>query len=131
MGGWARFKNPIEGTDYDYLYVMKEFITDPDALIFDAAGMKEGIIDYINTHWLEEIDYNFVDEKTSDMEMIEFNMECEYDDNIEFWYWLAEGFRETTSISSYETLYVECEDDVDGWITCRIYYKDYVEVNQY
>ena len=25
--GWARFENPIAGTDYDYLYVLKDYIT--------------------------------------------------------------------------------------------------------
>lgn len=131
MGGWARFKNPIEGTDYDYLYVMKEFITDPDAVILDAAGMKEGIESFIAEWTVSDMDITpvFLDEKTSDMEMYECRMDCEYQDQMSYEYWLLEQFsrKEEFHVYDYETFYVECEEDTDGWIICRVYYKDPID----
>jgi len=126
VGGWARFENPIAGTDYEYLYVLKDFVTDPDEITLTAETMKQGIIDFVLEPELD-IDYVFLDEKTSDMEVYECNMESTYSDALEYNYWLSEYFMRTINIFDYKTLYVECEDDVDGWITCRVYYKDKID----
>ena len=35
LNWWARFENPIDGTDYDYLYVMKDYVADPNIETYD------------------------------------------------------------------------------------------------
>ncbi len=136
VGGWARFENPIAGTDYDYLYVLKEFVTDPDEITLTPDSLKQGIIDFVIANsqggdYSVDIDYVFLDEKASDMEMYECNMESTYSDALEYDYWIDENFTRTFYIFDYKTLYIECEDDVDGWITCRVYYKDKIDWEQY
>lgn len=126
--GWGRFKNPIQGTEYDYLYISEEFINS-DELHLDAASMSQGIKDYINEYGLEEANYTFLSEKSSDMEVYEFRMDSEYKNQRMFDYWLGENLsNESFYTYCYETLYIECEDDTDGWIICRIYYKDPIEL---
>ncbi len=127
VGGWARFENPIVGTDYEYLYVLKEFVTDPEEITLTAETMKQGIIDFVLDSEIDNIDYVFLDEKASDMEVYECNMESTYFDALEYDYWLSEHFTRTIDIFGYKTLYVECEDDANGWITCRVYYKDKID----
>lgn len=126
VGGWSRFENPIADTKYDYLYVKKKFVTDPEEIQLNAETMKQGIIKHIN-EYVYDADYNFVDEKTSDMEVFECNMESRYQDQMMFNYWIEESIFRASDVIQYETLYIECEDDTDGWITCRIYYKDLIE----
>lgn len=131
LNAWARFENPIDGTDYDYLYVMKDYIIPEDELHLDAVSMAQKIQDYINTYGFADIDidYTFATEKTSDMEVYEFRMDSVYDDETMLDYWLNQNLSlEKTDVFYYETLYVECEEDTDGWIICRIYYKDKVEL---
>lgn len=136
VGGWARFENPIAGTDYEYLYVLKEFVTDPDEITLTPDSLKQGIIDFVVANsqggdYSVDIDYVFLDEKASDMEVYECNMESTYSDALEYDYWIDENFTRTFYIFDYKTLYIECENDVDGWITCRVYYKDKIDWEQY
>ena len=125
---WARFENPIEGTDYDYLYVRNEMV-DSEDFHYDAVKMKQGIENYINTYGIQDAEYTFLDEKASDMELFECRMDSVYDDQTMYEYWVAEQITRNDEVNPllYGTLYIECEDDTDGWIICRIYYKDLIE----
>ena len=125
---WARFENPIAGTDYDYLYILKNYIFDENEIRLDEAGMKQGIEDFIVRSAVVDIDVTpvILDEKTSDMEMYECRMDFIYSDELDYDYWLSEQFIRKDEFRTYyyETFYVECEEDTDGWIICRVYYKD-------
>lgn len=122
---WSRFKNPVNGTDYDYLYILNDYFIESTKLHLDAVSMKQGIEDYIKQYGLEEIEYTFLNEKDSDMELFECRMDSVYDDEIEYTYWIGQQiYSEEFRPTNYETLYIECEEDTDGWIICRIYYKD-------
>ena len=129
LNNWARFENPIGGTDYDYLYVMKDYVTDSEEVHLNAVSMAQGIEDYIKKYGLEEANYTFLSEKSSDMEVYEFRMDSEFSNQRMYDYWLGENLStESFYTYCYETLYIECEDDTDGWIICRIYYKDPIEL---
>ena len=122
---WSRFKNPVDGTDYDYLYILNDYFIESTKLHLDAVSMKQGIEDYIKQYGLEEIEYTFLNEKDSDMELFECRMDSVYDDEIEYTYWIGQQiYSEEFRPTNYETLYIECEEDTDGWIICRVYYKD-------
>lgn len=131
VGGIARFENPIAGTDYDYLYVLKDFVTDPNEIRMTAETMKQRIIDKVlNSPVNEDIHYVFLDEKESDMEMYECNLQSVYTDELDLQYWIDEELTRNFNMLDYRTLYVECEDDTDGWITVRLYYKDEIDWTQ-
>ncbi|MCX4297571.1 MAG: hypothetical protein OSJ73_11125 [Lachnospiraceae bacterium] len=129
--GWARFENPIPEAGYDYLYVLKDFVTDADEISLTAEDMKQRIVDRIlNSSLNEEINYVVLDEKASDMEVYECNMMSVYTDELDLEYWLDEEFSRGIQMFDYQTLYVECEDGADGWITVRLYYKDKIDWNK-
>lgn len=122
---WARFENPIKGTDYDYLYVLKDYIDVSSANQFTvtASDVKQKIID--NITGLEVTDYTFVDTPTSDMEVFEFRIESAFEDEIDFNYWYGQSTNDgNLALSNYMTYCIECEKDTDGWISCKVYYKD-------
>ena len=87
---WARFENPIKGTDYDYLYVLKDYIAVPDANQFTVteSDIKQKIIDDIKN--LDVTDYIFVDTPSNDMEVFEFRIESVFKDEIDFNYWYSQ-----------------------------------------
>lgn len=124
-----RYKNPIANTEYDYLYTPVEYLTPVEKLQVNATEMAQYIQDYINTYGIQDVEYTFVNEATSDMEVYEFRMDSVYDDNSLLEYWLNQMISfDNTDVLMYETLYVECEEDTDEWIICRIYYKDKIEL---
>jgi hypothetical protein len=129
--GWARFENPIAGTDYDYLYVLKDYITNEDEIRLTVETMKQRIIDRVlDSPVNDDVHYVFLDEKESDMEVYECNLMSVYTDELDFQYWLDEELTRDFNMLDYKTLYVECEDDADGWITVRLYYKDIIDWTQ-
>lgn len=128
---WARFKNPIAGTDYDYLYVLKDFVTDANEIHMTAETMRQRIIDRVlDSPVNDDIHYVFLDEKESDMEVYECNLMSVYTDELDLQYWIDEELAGDFYMFDYKTLYVECEEDVDGWITVRLYYKDKIDWTQ-
>lgn len=128
---WARFENPIAGTDYDYLYVLKDFVTDANEIHMTAETMRQRIIDRVlDTPVNDDVHYVFLDEKESDMEVYECNLMSVYTDELDFQYWIDEELTRDFNMLDYKTLYVECEEDVDGWITVRLYYKDAIDWTQ-
>ena len=122
---WARFENPIAGTDYDYLYGFKEYADVPNTnqITITPSDIEQKVIDD-----LKHIDINpptIVDSPTSDMEVFEFRMDSVYEDADDFDFWYSKNLRyDTTILYEYMTYCIECEEDTDGWITCRLYYKD-------
>lgn len=128
---WARFKNPIAGTDYDYLYVLKDYITNEDEIRLTAETLRQIIVDdVLSSPVNDDVHYVFLDEKESDMEVYECNMMSVYTDELDFQYWINEALTGDIYIFDYKTLYVECEEDIDGWITVRLYYKDAIDWTQ-
>lgn len=128
---WARFENPIAGTDYDYLYVLKDFVTDANEIHMTAETMRQRIIDRVlDSPVNDDVHYVFLDEKESDMEVYECNLMSVYTDELDFQYWIDEELTRDFNMLDYKTLYVECEEDVDGWITVRLYYKDAIDWTQ-
>lgn len=131
VGGIARFENPIADADYDYLYVLKDFVTDANEIHMTAETMRQRIIDRVlDTPVNDDVHYVFLDEKESDMEVYECNLMSVYTDELDFQYWIDEELTRDFNMLDYKTLYVECEDDVDGWITVRLYYKDEIDWTQ-
>ena len=129
--GWARFENPIAGTDYDYLYVLKDYIVNEDEIRLTAESLRQIIIDKVlDSPVNDDAHYVFLDEKESDMEVYECNMMSVYTDELDFQYWLDEELTRDFNMLDYKILYVECEEDVDGWITVRLYYKDAIDWTQ-
>lgn len=119
---WSRFTNPIAGTDYDYLYVMNDYITVPMFTITES-DLKQKIIDEIKG--FEVTEYTFVDAPSSDMEVFEFRIESEFEDELDFEYWYDQCTDTDNSVlSKYMTYCIESEKDTDGWISCKVYYKD-------
>lgn len=124
---WSRFVNPIEGTDYDYLYVLNEYVV-VDGSTISAEEMVDEIVAEISQYAFETP--VFLDAPTSDMEVHEFRVT-----NSKEISWKDGLFRELISIpdsieaNHYKTFYIECEEDEDGepYILCRVYYKDKVE----
>ena len=122
---WARFENPIAGTDYDYLYGFKEYadVSNMNQITINPSDIEQKVIDD-----LKHIDINpptIVDSPTSDMEVFEFRMDSVYEDADDFDFWYSKNLRyDTTILYEYMTYCIECEEDTDGWITCRLYYKD-------
>ena len=120
-GAVSRFKNPIAEADYDYLYVFKDFVTDANEISLTAEAMRQRIIDRVlDSPVNDDVHYVFLDEKESDMEVYECNLMSVYTDELDFQYWLDEELTRDFNMLDYKTLYVECEDDVDGWITVRL-----------
>lgn len=119
---WARFENPITGTDYDYLYIMKSTFPDEDVVIVTADDLKQRIIDAMNNRAYELP--TVLDAPTDDMEVFECRMEKEYSNDLDVNYWIRQSFHtEEFNLGRYMTYYVECQDDGDG-IICKVYYKD-------
>ncbi len=126
---WARFENPIAGTDYDYLYINKDYLPDENVVYVTAEDIKQRIIDFLNSR-----DYaipTILDAPTDDMEVEEHRMEREYSDDLEVDYWIYQYFYDSDNstpllLGRYMTYYIECQEDGDG-IICKVYYKDSIE----
>ena len=125
---WARFENPIAGTDYDYLYGFKEYADVPNTnqITITPSDLKQRIID--NLAILEEPTRVVIDTPTDDMDVYEFRMDYTYDDELDYTFWYEKNLKSDTRIFyDYMTYFVECEEDTDGWIICKIYYKDLID----
>lgn len=133
-GGWARFKTPIDGTPYDYLYVLKKYVTVEPGLTIKAADLKKRITDDLNKGIVdaENIKYTVIDTPTSDMEVYEFRMESSYDDELDYGHWYDKNLNwDSDVLFNYLTYSIYCVDDTDGWISCKVYYKDKIDWSKY
>lgn len=122
---WSRFVNPIAGTDYDYLYVMNDYLNDEETVIVTAEDMRQEILELMNNRAYELP--TVLDTPTDDMEVFECRMAKEYSDESDVDYWVNQNFYLNDNahrlLGLYMTYCVECEDDGDG-IICKVYYKD-------
>lgn len=121
---WARFENPIAGTDYDYLYAFKEYAENSNYIEtrLSAEEMRQLIIDDLNKRDENELPA-ILDAPDADMEVYECRISRENDPTL-LDYRLREALHMDASyVSNYMTYYVECEEDED-YINCKIYYKD-------
>lgn len=112
---WYRFENPIEGTEYDYLYLLRyEMVMSNDE--------KENIEEI-----LREEDYSerivFLDAPDADMDCYEFSIAR--DDYFDIGLFLINGEflqRDEFNNLKYLTFYVECTRNRD-YFDCKVYYK--------
>lgn len=121
---WARFENPIVGTDYDYLYAFKEYAENSNYIEtrLSAEEMRQLIIDDLNKRDENELPA-ILDAPDADMEVYECRISRENDPTL-LDYRLREALHMDASyVSNYMTYYVECEEGED-YINCKIYYKD-------
>lgn len=115
---WYRFPNPIEGTEYDYLYVLRY-----ETLM---ASDEKGLIEDVLRSAGDTI--KILDAPDSDMGCYEFSILREkyhkvsdYLFNDDFLYYVdIEGISNGGWI--YRTFYVECIRNGD-YFDCRVYYK--------
>lgn len=121
---WARFENPIAGTEYDYLYAFKEYAENSNYIetMLSADEMKQLIIDDLNKRSENELP-TILNAPDPDMEVYECRISRENNPMV-LDYRLREALhQDTMNESSYMTYYIECEEDED-YINCKIYYKD-------
>lgn len=121
---WARFENPIAGTNYDYLYLLRNYIVDSQDIetMLSADEMKRLIIDDLNKRSENELP-TILNTPDPDMEVYECRISRENNPMV-LDYRLREVLhQDTIHVSSYMTYYIECEEDED-YINCKIYYKD-------
>ena len=133
LNALARFKNPIDGTDYDYLYVTKDYIRDGDLVALTTTELETMIKESLGNR---NYDAPVFTEPTEDMELYEFRIPMYYDPETDTpVYWVYEYYdRADVSILSHKTYSVACTEDTDDYIICQIYYKDLItdeEFNNY
>lgn len=112
---WYRFENPIEGTEHEYLYVLRyEMMMSSD---------EKELIEEI----LREEDYSekieFLDAPDADMECYEFSIAREK--YFDFGPFLINcDFLQHDDFNNlkYQTFYVECTRNGD-YFDCQVYYK--------
>ena len=134
LNAWARFENPIAGTDYDYLYVLKDYVTDGNLITITTADAETVVKEELAKRTFDAPIFTSV---TNDMEMYEFRIRSVYEDATDFEitgptyevdsYLMQRNNNideEEPSIRSYKTYAVVCSEDIDGYIICQIYYKD-------
>lgn len=117
---WARFKNPIEGTEYEFLYTTASYVENNNRLKLTTEE-AENLIKELIGH--PEV-YTFT-EKTDDMEVCEFMIHMYYDEmqtpEEELFFILRDSCDE---VWPHHTLAVVCTEDTDDYILCQLYYKD-------
>lgn len=107
--GWYRFENPIEGTEYEYLYMLtyEVIMSGDEKERIENALLDTGVRSRIK----------ILDAPESDMECYEFSIAREkyspVADNL---------YSDKFTASDYKTFYVECARNGD-YFDCKIYYK--------
>lgn len=123
--GWSRFKNPIDGTGYEYLYVINEYMFVPG---ISAEEMKAEIIDSIRQLARDETALVFLDAPTDDMKEYSIVLSNNMDNLHGGDMWNAFFSEDSTKLQAqlYKTFYIECVEDEDGepYIRCKVYCKD-------
>ena len=115
---WYRFKNPVSGTDYEYLYVNQDDIP----VSVDAVFTQDEILQAIQKRFSnKDMSYELLDAPTDDMQKAEFSVSKTeaIADSIVDSYLYAE-----LHLSDYTKFYIE-ENGEDGEnYNFVIYYKD-------
>lgn len=125
---WARFENPIKEAEYDYLYMLKDYIVETQrvANILSADEVKQIISDNISETFAES---TIISSPTSEMEVCEFIVTNDNNKLYEIHHTLDEELFMGSDAYMYKTFYVECTEDEDGepYIHCKVYFKDLYE----
>lgn len=135
LNAWSRFVNPIAGTDYDYLYVLKDYVTDGNQVTITLADAEEAVKEALA---MRAFDTPVFVSNTDGMEMYEFRIPSVYADAQEvevagpnyyvdsFFIQRDNNSEDGYSIRGYKTYAVTCSEDTDGYIICQVYYKDVI-----
>jgi len=121
---WARFENPIAGTDYDYLYMIKNYIVESQEIEAtpSADDIRQLIIDEMNAREEGE-EPTILETPDSDMEVYECRIPRE-SKPLALDYEIRHAlYTDTFSIGNYMTYSLECVED-GNFVVCTIYYKD-------
>lgn len=121
---WARFENPIAGTDYDYLYLTRDYIVDSQnvAATPSVEDIRQLIIDEMNAREKGE-EPTILDTPDFDMEVYECRISRESDPVVLDYEIRQALYNDTFSIGYYMTYSLECVEDGD-FVACTIHYKD-------
>lgn len=119
---WFRFKNPITGTEDEYLYVNTDYIVEAQRIAnaLSAEEMKQIICESIDDTFAKA---TILSSKVSGMEVYEFVISNAPSETS---YKLDELLFRGSDAYMYKTFYVECTEDEDGepYIYCKVYMKD-------
>lgn len=126
---WYRFENPVNGTDYDYLYVIEDDFPIDESELLTSDEVKEWIIEDLNNYSF--VIPVFLDEPDSDMEYVEFSIDRQGNRGdaglkINQVLFPMESDVISSDYGDYSTYYVECTEN-DMNVDCRVYYKDFVD----
>ena len=127
---WHRFKNPVEGTDYEYLYVsQKDFESGGN----EGSVTKEMVREAIENSLMSSVvEHTILDTKPSDMEGSVTVTVAK--DNTAYaevaqnqLYYPEDG---TDNILNWSTYYIEFTSEDDTSIEYTVYYKDALDLDQ-
>ena len=120
---WSRFENPIADTEYDYLYVMNDYLVNEDIIILTADEATSMIIDLLHQRSFDMP--TILDAPTDDMEVHEFVLPKENASELDLSRALTRAINDNNTLDTlvYMTYCVECEEGTNV-ISCKLYYKD-------
>ena len=135
---WHRFKNPVSGTDYEYLYVSeKDFSNEEDNTSSngnnEANVTKDMVKDAIETSLMSSIvEHTILDSKPSDMEgsvtvKVSKN-DASYVEMVQNQLYYPEDGSD--NILNWSTYYIELANEDDTSIEYKVYYKDAFDLDQ-
>lgn len=126
---WSRFENPISGTDYDYLYIVNDYLIEAQKYVVIMEDLREDVIAHLNNRSYELA--TILDGPAPDMEMYEFRMYSTYMDEAGYKFDISYNC-DNNGVLGYMTYAVEVFED-EGDVVCRIYfsypYEEWMEDN--
>ena len=129
---WTRFENPITEAEYDYLYVMRDYVIDGNLGVLTTTELENLIKESLGNR---NYDVPVFTETTEDMELYEFRIPMYYDSETDISiYKLYEYYdrdKNEVQIMDYKTYSVVCTKDTDDYIVCQIYYKDLITEDEF
>ena len=135
---WYRFKNPVSGTDYDYLYVIRDYVEDnggntSNGETNEITVTKEMVKDAIeNSLMSSAVEHTILDSKPSDMEgsvtVKVGKNNSSYAETVENQLYYPEDGSD--NILNWSTYYIEFTNEDDTSIEYKVYYKDAFDLDQ-
>ncbi len=123
-----RFKNPVSGTDYDYLYVSEK-----DLPSEEGSVTKEMVREAIENSLMSSVvEHTILDSKPSDMEgsvtVTVGKDNTSYAEVVQNQLYYPEDG--TDNILNWSTYYIEFTDEDNTSIEYTVYYKDALDLDQ-
>lgn len=113
---WYRFENPVNGTDYDYLYVIDNDIP------VEPVLTQDDILNALNTNFSnKDMSYELLNAPASDMEKVEFSV-SKTETIADFI--VASYLYPELHLDRYTKFYIEADGEDDENYNFIIYYKD-------